>query len=451
MAAARRNPELRRDRARSCARRRPSACAAIRLTGGEPLVRRDLEPPRGGDRRDTRASTTSRSRPTDCCSKTQLAGLVAAGLRAHQSLARHAARRPLRGDRAPAGARRGAARDRRGDRAPGLTPVKLNCVVMRGQNDDEIADFAAADARAADLRALHRGHAGARERRTAARRLRLIATKSWRGSRRSASCVPVAGPAGNGPARYFAFAGRARRRRRDQPALARLLRTLQPRAPDRGRPAAALPLRRSRDRSAHPAARRRRHREELADAHALGDADQAASATICASARRPRGCGPSRRSAAKGAVTAVTGPWRRREAVSGERTGWTAYHAGGSDGDRAGARRSRSCSSTRRSWRDIFVAWSAMPRSALDLTQDVFLSAYRMLKRGSAARADAPAGSIARRRTPRSRSCAGERSCGASARPRGRSQHWRIDERSAASIDLQAALGACRRNSPRRC
>ena len=48
----------------------------------------------------------------------QVDGLVAAGLHARQHLARHAARRSLRSDRAPARARRVLARDRRRVRAP---------------------------------------------------------------------------------------------------------------------------------------------------------------------------------------------------------------------------------------------------------------------------------------------------------------------------------------------
>ena len=146
---------------------------AIRLTGGEPLVRRNL----------SRLVATIASIPgiDDIALSTngllleeQLPELVAAGLRRiNLSLD------TLRADRFEAIARRpgldrGHARDRRARLRPVLTPVKINCVVMRGKNDDELADFARADARSADLRPFHRSHAGARKPRVAARRVRFV-------------------------------------------------------------------------------------------------------------------------------------------------------------------------------------------------------------------------------------------------------------------------------------
>ena len=44
-------------------------------------------------------------------------------------------------DRAPAGVRPGLG-GRRGGPPVGFDPIKLNCVVMRGVNDDEVIDFA---------------------------------------------------------------------------------------------------------------------------------------------------------------------------------------------------------------------------------------------------------------------------------------------------------------------
>lgn len=88
----------------------------------------------------------------------------------------------------------------------GLTPIKLNCVVMRGRNDDEIADFAALT----------------KSRPIAMRFIELMPVEknvelqgdAYLSSDEVLECVrsvdelsPVTGPAGNGPARYYAFAG----------------------------------------------------------------------------------------------------------------------------------------------------------------------------------------------------------------------------------------------------
>lgn len=88
----------------------------------------------------------------------------------------------------------------------GFAPIKLNCVVMRGRNDDEVADFAAVT----------------RERPWHVRFIEVMPTGDNLGVSRdeyvSADEIlarvgeigelrPAAGPAGNGPARYFAFPG----------------------------------------------------------------------------------------------------------------------------------------------------------------------------------------------------------------------------------------------------
>jgi cyclic pyranopterin phosphate synthase len=112
----------------------------IRLTGGEPLVRRDLS-------RLVRAISSIPGIDDVALStnglllEEQLPELVAAGLRRiNLSLD------TLREDRFEAIARRPGldAVLHAIDAAitAGLTPVKLNCVVMRGQNDDELAAFA---------------------------------------------------------------------------------------------------------------------------------------------------------------------------------------------------------------------------------------------------------------------------------------------------------------------
>ena len=90
--------------------------------------------------------------------------------------------------------------------AAGLAPVKLNCVVMRGVNDDELADFAAL----------------ARDRRVFVRFIEMMPVVENLAEQRDQyvsaedilSCLrlggsldAVTGPGGNGPARYFAEPG----------------------------------------------------------------------------------------------------------------------------------------------------------------------------------------------------------------------------------------------------
>lgn len=178
----------------------------IRLTGGEPLVRRDL----------SRLIATIASIPgiDDIALSTnglllaeQLPELVTAGLRRiNLSLD------TLQADRFEAIARRPGldAVMRAIDDAisAGLTPVKINCVVMRGKNDDELADFARLTC----------------DRPIFVRFIELMPVIENVGLQRDAyvssdeileriSAVgdlqQVIGPAGNGPARYFALPGAA--------------------------------------------------------------------------------------------------------------------------------------------------------------------------------------------------------------------------------------------------
>lgn len=113
----------------------------IRITGGEPLMRRDLptlvrmlasiEP------RPELAITTNGVLLADHAENLAGAGLdrvnVSLDTLRRDRYVRITRRDDL--DRTLAGLR--AARD------AGLTPVKLNCVVIRGENDDELTDFAA--------------------------------------------------------------------------------------------------------------------------------------------------------------------------------------------------------------------------------------------------------------------------------------------------------------------
>ncbi len=177
---------------------------SVRLTGGEPLVRRDVV--------DLVRGLAAVPGIEDLSLSTN--GLLLAPL-AHE-LAAAGLRRvnlsldTLREDRFAAIARRpGLARVLEGldaAIAAGLGPVKLNCVVIRGQNDDEIAAFAAMT----------------RERPVHVRFIELMPVEenldlqreAWVGApeildrvRAIGALAPVAGPSGNGPARYYAFAG----------------------------------------------------------------------------------------------------------------------------------------------------------------------------------------------------------------------------------------------------
>ncbi len=177
---------------------------SVRLTGGEPLVRRDLHrlvaalnAIDGID--DISLSTNA------LLLANQVDELAAAGLRrVNVSLD------SLRNDRFEAIARRpGLDAVLAGIDAAiraGLEPIKLNCVVMRGQNDDEIEAFAELTRRRPifvrfiemmpvheNLGLQHDAYMSSDE---------ILARVGEIGLLR-----PVDGPAGNGPARYFAFDG----------------------------------------------------------------------------------------------------------------------------------------------------------------------------------------------------------------------------------------------------
>jgi cyclic pyranopterin phosphate synthase len=177
---------------------------AIRLTGGEPLLRRDLHHLIGEINavpgiEDIALSTNG------ILLADQLPALAAAGLRRiNLSLD------TLRPDRFEAIARRpGLEAVLRGIDAAiaaGLHPLKLNCVVMRGTNDDELADFAALTrerpifVRFIEVMPVHENLGLQRESYVSSDE--ILARVSAIGELQA-----IPGPAGNGPARYFAFAG----------------------------------------------------------------------------------------------------------------------------------------------------------------------------------------------------------------------------------------------------
>lgn len=174
----------------------------IRITGGEPLVRRDLSRLVGAIAATPGIDDIALS-TNGLLLEEQLPSLVAAGLRrVNLSLD------TLRPDRFEAIARRpgldAVLRAIDAAIAAGLAPVKINCVVMRGKNDDEVAEFAELTrtrpifVRFIEVMPVHENLGLQRDAYVSAGETleRIGAIGEVR---------PVIGPGGNGPARYYAF------------------------------------------------------------------------------------------------------------------------------------------------------------------------------------------------------------------------------------------------------
>ena len=244
-----RDPALRGDRARSCACSRAMGVTDLRLTGGEPLVRRDFPRLRGDARARCPGSRTSRSPPTATCSSATPTALVEAGLKRvnvsidslqrdrffqHDParLAAPGAARP-RGDRRASrgapdqGQRRRAARLHRGGGAAvrGVRPLH------------ELPG------------ALHRVHAARRRPRLEPRTRCSPARRSARSSTRVHPLEEVPREP-HATARVFRFADGAGELGFINPVSEPFCARLQPHPPDRRRQAAHLPLLDPRDRPA---------------------------------------------------------------------------------------------------------------------------------------------------------------------------------------------------------
>jgi len=177
----------------------------VRITGGEPLVRRDLATLvrmiRAVPGIDDVALSTNAVLLEEHAEELRAAGVD----RLNVSLDSLVPERIDAISRRPGSAEavlRGLAAAER----VGFSPIKINCVVMRGRNDDEVEAFAAIT----------------RERPWHVRFIEVMPTGADLGVSRDeyvssdeilgrigriGALEPVAGPAGNGPARYFAFAG----------------------------------------------------------------------------------------------------------------------------------------------------------------------------------------------------------------------------------------------------
>ena len=177
---------------------------AIRLTGGEPLVRRDLDRLVARSHR-FRGSTTSRSRPTACSWKSSSPSSPAAGLRrvnvSLDTLARRIVSRRSRAGRARSECC--AESTLRSPRAC-TAQDQLRRDARRQRRRDR--RFCRLDARTRGLRAFHRGHAGAENLGLQAETY-LSSDEILERIAAYGALSPVPGPSGNGPARYFAFDG----------------------------------------------------------------------------------------------------------------------------------------------------------------------------------------------------------------------------------------------------
>ncbi len=176
----------------------------IRLTGGEPLVRRDLHRLVAAVARVDGIEEIALS-TNGLLLAEQLPALIEAGLtRVNLSLD------TLRADRFEEIARRpgldAVLSGIDAALAAGLHPLKINCVVMRGKNDDEIEAFAeltrerALFVRFIEVMPVH-------ENLELQRDAYVSSDEILARVERLGAIAPVAGPGGNGPARYFAFAG----------------------------------------------------------------------------------------------------------------------------------------------------------------------------------------------------------------------------------------------------
>jgi cyclic pyranopterin phosphate synthase len=177
----------------------------VRITGGEPLVRRDLP--------DLVRMIASVPQIDDLSLSTNAVLLAdqADALRAAGVQRLNVSLDSLRPDRVDAIARRPgsfpaimAGLDAAEE--AGFAPIKVNVVLIRGQNDDEIEDFAQITrTRPWHIRFIEMMPTGANLDLSANQF--ISCTEALRRIEKIAALEPVAGPLGNGPATYHRFPG----------------------------------------------------------------------------------------------------------------------------------------------------------------------------------------------------------------------------------------------------
>jgi len=183
----------------------PMGLKKVRLTGGEPLVRKDL--PRLVDLIASVEGIQDLAISTNGVLLAGLAGALkdAGATRVNISLD------SFRRERVDTLARRAGTFDRvlaglEAAEEEGLTPIKINVVLIRGKNDDEIADFAEATR-------TRPWHVRFIEIMPTTSNLELSAhdfyscQEALTRLREMDDLEPVPGPEGNGPATYFRFPG----------------------------------------------------------------------------------------------------------------------------------------------------------------------------------------------------------------------------------------------------
>ena len=185
----------------------PMGLRRVRITGGEPLVRQEVHKLVGFLRAVPQIEDISLSTNAVLLAE-QAAALADAGLdRVNVSLD------SLRDDRVEAIARRAgvAEKIRHGLEAAdryGFDPIKINVVLMRGRNDDEIEDFAR-------LTLDHPWHVRFIEvmptsaNLDVSREEQVTCDEALERISAIDRLEPVEGPTGNGPARYWRFPGAA--------------------------------------------------------------------------------------------------------------------------------------------------------------------------------------------------------------------------------------------------
>jgi cyclic pyranopterin phosphate synthase len=179
----------------------------IRLTGGEPLVRKDLprlvSMLRAIDGIDDIALSTNAVLLPGLARPLKDAGVNRVNISLDS----------LRPDRVDALARRPGSHAAifdglRAAEDAGFVPIKVNAVIMRGRNDDEIEDFARITLeRPWHVRFIEVMPVGDNLGISAAEYVSSF--EMLERLRRIGDLTPVAGPPGNGPATYFEFAGAA--------------------------------------------------------------------------------------------------------------------------------------------------------------------------------------------------------------------------------------------------
>jgi cyclic pyranopterin phosphate synthase len=183
----------------------PLGLRRLRLTGGEPLVRKDLP-----YLVELLAAVEGIEDLAISTNGVLLAGM-ADSLKAAGATRVNISLDSFRKDRVDALARREGTWERvqeglEAAEAAGLTPIKINVVLIRGKNDDEIVDFA-------QITRNHPWHVRFIELMPTAANLDLSAESYFSCQEALArlqevgELMPVEGPTGNGPAAYYQFPG----------------------------------------------------------------------------------------------------------------------------------------------------------------------------------------------------------------------------------------------------